>query len=45
MRAERNNPRQVYNNYWDGLKTGMNYAWIITLPFGYWYYLMTTFEV
>jgi hypothetical protein len=45
MRADRNNYRQVYQNYWDWLRTGTNYIWIIALIFGYAYYLGTTEEV
>lgn len=45
MRVEKNNPRQVYRDYWDWLRTGSNYIWIISLMLGYLYYLMTTEEV
>jgi hypothetical protein len=45
MRAERNNPNQVYRDFWDWLLSGWHPVWIITLLFGYAYYLITTAEV
>lgn len=45
MRVDKKDPRRVYRNYWDWLRTGSNYVWTISLMFGYLYYLMTTQEV
>jgi len=45
MRAEKNNHKQIYNDFWDWLLTDWHPIWIITLVFGYLYYLMTTEEV
>jgi hypothetical protein len=45
MRAERNNPRQRYIDFWDWLRTDWHPAWILTIFVGYLYYLTTTEEV
>jgi hypothetical protein len=45
MRVDKNNPWHQYNNFGDWLQTDKNIIWIITLPFGYLYYIMTTYEV
>jgi len=45
MRVGKNNPRQKYNDYWDWLLTGWHPVWLMSLFFGYLYYLMTTEEV
>jgi hypothetical protein len=44
MRANKNNPRQVYKGFRDWL-FNWNPIWNATLFFGYAYYLMTTEEV
>jgi hypothetical protein len=44
MRADKNDPRQVYNNFWDWL-FNWNPVWIVGLFFGYMYYLLTTEEI
>jgi hypothetical protein len=45
MRAQKNNPRMVYDNFWDWLRSDLNYFWTVGLMFGYMYYLVTTYEV
>ncbi len=45
MRAEKKNPGQRYNDYWDWILTGWNPVWIVSMVFGYAYYLLTTYEV
>ncbi len=45
MRVERNNPRRVYYNFLDWLRTGLNFIWALALVLGYLYYLLTTEEV
>jgi hypothetical protein len=44
MRAEKNNPTQRYNSYYEWLVNG-HQVWILSLFFGYLYYFMTTDEV
>ena len=43
MRADKNNPRQLYDDFWDWLR--WHPIWIIGLLFGYAYYLVTTEEI
>jgi len=45
MRAEKNNPRQVYVDFWDWLRMCGHVFWILSLFFAYAYYLLTTEEV
>ena len=45
MRVERNNAHQEYRDFWEWLMAGWHPIWIITLFFGYAYYLATTAEV
>ena len=45
MRVEKNNPQQMYNDFWDWLFTSWHLIWIISLVFAYLYYLMTTEEI
>ena len=45
MRAEKNNPQQRYTDFWDWLRTDWHPIWILTIVFGYLYYLTTTEEV
>ena len=45
MRAEKRNPQQVYNDFWDWLVTNGNNIWVLSLLLGYIYYLKTTVEV
>ncbi len=44
MRADRNNPQLRYNSYYEWLSNG-HQVWILSLMFGYLYYLQTTYEV
>lgn len=44
MRVEKNDPRQRYDTYYDWLVNG-HQVWILSLFFGYVYYVMTTDEV
>ena len=45
MRAEKNNPRQVYTDFAAWLRTGNNIIWVAGIVFGYLFYLLTTDEV
>jgi len=45
MRAEKENPEQKYNDFWDWLFTDWHIAWLLGLVFAYIYYLMTTEEI
>ncbi len=45
MRAEKRDPRQVYEDFWDWLQTGYNMVWLFSIVLGYIYYLVTTQEV
>jgi hypothetical protein len=45
MRVEKENPAQMYDDFWDWLRTGLHPIWVITLFFAYLYYLMTTKEI
>ena len=45
MRAEKNNPEQVYSDFGDWVFTGLNAVWLMSLVFAYLYYLLTTEEV
>jgi hypothetical protein len=45
MRAEKNDPGQVYDDFWDWLRTDQHAVWIISLFFAYLYYLLTTEEI
>ena len=45
MRAEKNNPEQKYNDFWDWLLTGWHSIWLLSLVIAYMYYLMTTEEI
>ena len=45
MRAEKNNPKKIYNDFWDWLWTGQHTIWLVSLAVAYVYYLMTTYEV
>jgi hypothetical protein len=46
MRADNNEPHKVYHNYGDWLFNDHRHTfWIISLFFGYFYYLRTTTEV
>ena len=45
MRAEKDNPEQKYNDFWDWLLTGWHPIWLLSLVIAYVYYLMTTEEV
>jgi hypothetical protein len=45
MRAERNNPRQVYSDFRDWLRFDNHVFWIFSLFFAYIYYLLTTDEI
>ena len=44
MRLDRNTPHQGYENYWDWLRTGYNFVWVISLFIGYFCYLLMTRE-
>ena len=44
MRIDKHNG-QEYQDYWDWLRDDGHIIWIITLVFGYVYYLMTTEEI
>ncbi len=45
MRAEKEDPGQRYDDFWDWLRTDWHPIWILSILFGYMYYLMTTEEV
>jgi hypothetical protein len=45
MRAEKDNPEQKYNDFWDWIRTGWHAIWLLSLVIAYLYYLMTTEEV
>ena len=45
MRAEKNDRGQIYNDFWDWLRADEHFIWVVTLVFGYLYYLLTTEEV
>ena len=45
MRVDKNDPRIVYDGFFDWLQTDNHFVWIISLVFAYVYYLMTTEEV
>jgi len=45
IRAEKDNPEQRYNDFWDWLLTGWHPIWLISTVIAYVYYLMTTEEV
>lgn len=45
MRTDKNNPGQVYADFWDWLRTDWHPLWVVSTVFAYMYYLMTTEEV
>ncbi len=45
MRAEKNDPGQRYDNFWDWVLADLHALWLISLAFAYIYYLLTTEEV
>jgi hypothetical protein len=44
MRAEKNDPGQKYNDFWDWLRYDQHIIWLVSLFFAYAYYLLTTEE-
>jgi len=46
MRAEKENPEQKYNDFWDWLfNYKEHFIFVIILAIGYFYYLNTTEEI
>ncbi len=45
MRADKNNPQKVYEDFWDWLRTDWHPLWLISLFFAYVYYLLSTEEI
>ncbi len=44
MRVDKDDPGQVYEDFWDWVRTGWHAIMLISLFFAYLYYLATTEE-